>query len=183
MKTLSHVPRLAPTVLLACSLLSAPALLLAQGGPPPGEHAGGRHGPGGGRRMMDPMLVQGPPKPEEMVTIAGLDQAQTARYATMYTNLMAGTRQDRDSLKALREARRQDAAPSQAGDDRGAGREGMKAFEDLRNDLERQQRGFDEALKDVLAKDQLRKYQQWREDQRKEMRDRMHGEHDGGPPA
>jgi hypothetical protein len=126
---------------------------------------------------MDPIVMEGPPKPEEMATLVTLDQGQQARYTTLYTNLMAGTRQDRDSLRALRAAQRSE--------DLGAGdRTGRAAFQDLRTDLERQQRGFDAALKDLLSRDQLKQYQHWCDDRRREARDRMRDHRpDGAPPT
>jgi len=89
--------RLLPTVLLMTTLASGPLLAQDANAEPSG---------GGGKRMsrsahdrrpsFDPAVMEGPPSPDSMTTIASLDDGQRARYANLYQNLMSATKSERD---------------------------------------------------------------------------------------
>lgn len=182
--------RAIPVVILGLGLglgLGASALG-AQGGPP-GGGPGGRGGPPPGmmRRVVDPVILDGPPVPDSMVVIARLDSAMAARYVRLYDHLMERTRADRDSVRAHQPRPRDpqgevppaDGAPDRPHDrelDRrmGPGPGGLPAevqdAQNRMNRLELQQQNFDEALKDLLAKDQWNRYRDWREARRAEAR-------------
>ena len=49
----------------------------------------------------------------------------------------------------------------------------MGAGAGLREDLEHRQQQFDKVLEDFFSKDQLKQYRDWREQRRKEARERM----------
>ena len=164
--------RLLPTVLLVSGLYVAP--LAAQnpaGGPPPGGMGGG---PGGGRPMMDPTLIDGPMMPEEFGALASLDATQEQRYETIYQNLMSSTKGDRAALKEAREKRR--AAMSSGGQvDREAMRAEREKLRPMYDNLQKQQETFDKALKEFLKPEQLKKYDDWKEQKREEMRAQFGG--------
>ena len=91
---------------LAIGLSSAP--LAAQYGGRRGGMGGGRR-PGGmmgpqrpGGEMVDPVVVQGPPSPEDMARLAGLSDAEEATYLSIRNDFMVGTKPQRDSLNLLR---------------------------------------------------------------------------------
>lgn len=181
-------PRLAPTVLATCTMLVAGVLSLqAQQGPPPGGESRGMR-PGGGRPpMMDPVVIDGPPAPDSMAQLVGLSGDALARYGTMYQNLMASTRPQRDSMVAFREAR--PAARASGGEDRPP-REGMEGMRALQEYLADKQRLFDQALEaDVLDHDQQKAYRDWRDQRRHEAEKRMRemrrpdGDRGGRAPA
>ena len=96
---------------------------------------------------------------------------------------MAATRPQRDSLTAARTAMRDAFADR----DREAGRSQMSLLESLGDDLSKQQETFDSAVKEMLKKDEWKKYQNWRADRRKEAEDRRNemmggrGEGDASP--
>lgn len=163
--------RLLPTVLLVSGLYVAPVAAQNQGaGPPPG----GQRGPGGpGRQMMDPTLIDGPLMPEEFGALASLDATQESRYATLYQNLMTSTRTERDELKAAREKRRQ--AMSGGTVDRQALRAELEKLQPAYQRVRQQQETFESALKEFLSKDQLKKYSDWKDQKREEMRAQFGG--------
>lgn len=136
----------------------------AQEGPPPGGMRSGGRGPG-----FDPVLREGPPAPDSMAQFVQLDANTRQRYATLYDNLMADTRVERDSLAALRQARWAERAEGG-----GASRHRqMGEGAEIRQDLARRQQQFDKALEEFLSKDQMKRYHDWREARRKEARQRM----------
>jgi hypothetical protein len=160
--------RLAPTVFLATMLVAAPTILAAQGGAPGQGPGMGQRGGGGGRGF-DPVVLEGPPAPEDFVKLASLDDAQKTQYATLYQNLMSDTKPQRDSLSQMRESMR-------AARERGE-RPDMSAMRgagsDLRQSLQQKQDAFDSALKDFLSADQLKKYDAWKDQKRQEARQRF----------
>ena len=162
--------RLAPTILLACGLLAAPAVLAAQDGPPPG----GRAGAGPRFPRPDPVVVNGPPAPGEFRDLVGLDESQATRYGGLYDRYMENTRAERDSLQGMRESMRQ----AFRGGERPAGP--PAGMQDLVQSLEKQQRVFDDTLKEMLGKDQYKKYQDWRSHQRRQPRPGERGRGDRG---
>ena len=162
--------RLAPTVFLTCgAILTVTHPIHAQQSPPPGGGPGGMHWGGGHRPSFDPVVMEGPPAPDSMAQLVKLDTNARQRYATLYENLMSGTRTERDSLAALSQARRgemeQGGGPYQ--------RHGMGAGAGLRDDLEHRQQQFDKELEGFLTKDQLKQYHDYRDQRRKEARERM----------
>jgi hypothetical protein len=54
------------------------------------------------------------------------------------------------------------------GDDRSSFQQRREIFQPLSQELTRHQAAFDDALKDMLDKDQWKRYQKWRDDQRKD---------------
>lgn len=149
----------------------------------PGGGAGRRGmGMGEGRRpAFDPVVLQGPPSPDHVDSVMTLDEAQKTRYATLYQNLMASTKAERDELQQARESFRSgggDADPEARGRLREAMRENMET-------LTARQKSFDDALKEFLTKAQLKQYGDWRDARRKEMRERFGrpgGPSQGGSP-
>jgi hypothetical protein len=109
--------------------------------------------------------------PDSMATLVGLDAGGAARYATMYQNLMASTKSERDSLAAIRQAR-QASRDNGGGPEERGGPGGMRA---IRQYLEDRQKQFDQALGDVLSKDQFKRYQDWREQRRRDAQSEMRG--------
>jgi hypothetical protein len=167
--------RLLPTVLLLTALGAGPLLAQDAGASPPG----GRRGMGGAgmgqRPAFDPVVLEGPPAPEQVDSLLGLDGAQHDRYSTLYQNLMNSTKAERETVRARREAMRSGTGDRESmQQSRGAMRETMQTLSD-------RQKVFDEALKDFLSKDQLKKYGDWRDHRRKEVRDRFR--QGGDPPA
>jgi hypothetical protein len=130
---------------------------------PGGERPeGGR----GGRRMTrpDPVVFNGPPAPAEFARIVKLPAENVTRYTQLYDRFMETTRPQRDSLAAMRRDRRE--AYNQG--DRETARRHRGQLRPLAEDLARQQVTFDDTLKPILTKAQWKRYEQWREDQRKQ---------------
>jgi Spy/CpxP family protein refolding chaperone len=157
------------------------------GGPGGGGAGGMRHGHGmmggPGRGMMkplDPVVAEGPPPPAQFATITSV--ADTQRYATLYDHFMTNTKPQRDSLAAARIAMRSAFEDR----DREAARRQMSLLKSLGDDLAKQQETFDKAVKEMLKKEEWKKYQDWRADRRKEAEDRrqemMGGRREGSAP-
>ena len=184
-------------MMLVGALVFAPPSIASAQGYGGGMHrwnGGGRGGgDGGGAQAMDPVVMKGPPSPDSMATLVGLDTASTERYATLYQNLMTATKPQRDSLAALRRSWRGMTGNGDGGDSTlagggggggggswggGEGRRGGGGMmrgpaNDLRQYLADQQKRFDDALGDILTKDQMKTYRDWRDQQRKQARERM----------
>lgn len=165
-------PRLAPTVFLASCLFTAH--LRGQGpGDSPGagsSHSHGMRGPGGFQHgVPDRVLLEEPPAPPDFATIAAPDSAQSARYQSLYDNLMATTLADRDSLQATRSTMRA-ARESQNHESM---RRSMEASQPLVVALQGSQQAFDDALKAMLSSDQFKRYEAWRQQRRKQAEDDM----------
>jgi hypothetical protein len=170
---------LVPAV-LALGLLAHPSL--AQGQESGTPRGGQERGSGGRESRFDPIVLEGPPAPEEFAQAASLNDAEKEHYSTLYANFMANTRVVRDSLRqsmrSMRGTQRGDDAEGGAPDPsggRGQGRDRMAGLADLRADLERQQRGFDNAVKNDFGKDHFKQYQDWCDQRRKEVRSRRRG--------
>lgn len=134
---------------------------------------------GGGRPNFDPVVMDGPPAPERVDSVMTLEPAQKDRYTTLYQNLMASTKSERDQVREAREAFRNgggDADPAARQHSRDSMREAMQTLTD-------RQKSFDTALKDFLDKDQLKQYDEWRKARRKEMEDRMNPRRGGRGPG
>jgi hypothetical protein len=188
-------------VLAASVALAAPPLagsLVAQDGYGPESRvgpgdAGGPGGAGGhgmrrgtrgpGRESLDPVVLAGPPVTAEFARIVELPEDQVGRYAQLYERFMASTRPQRDSLTAMRRDLR--STYEQGG--REAARQKVGQLRPLTEDLKRRQATFDETLQPLLEKDQWKRYQHWREDERKraekERQERRQGPPGDEPPA
>jgi hypothetical protein len=142
----------------------------------------GMHGPGH-MASLDPVVLDGPPVPAEFARIVELPENQVGRYAQLYERFMASTRPQRDSLTALRRELR--SAFEQG--DREAGRQQLGQLRPLTEELQQRQDTFDDTLKPLLEKDQWKRYQHWREDERKraqkERQERRLGQPGDEPPA
>lgn len=152
-----------PLALLILAL-AAPAAL-AQYSDDPGQGHYGRHGGrmhGMGRRGSppDPVVLQGPPAPADFQKLVQLPDAKLPGYQNLYNHLMDQTKPQRDSLAALR---------NNMGDsnDRSSFQERREIFQPLSQELIQRQAAFDDALKDMLDKNEWKRYQKWRDDQRK----------------
>jgi hypothetical protein len=126
---------------------------------------GMRRGMRGSGRMgsLDPVVLAGPPIPAEFARIVELPEDQVGRYAQLYERFMASTRPQRDSLTALR----RDLRSTFEQGDREAARQRLGQLRPLAEELKRRQATFDETLQPLLEKDQWKRYQHWREDERK----------------
>ena len=129
-----------------------------------GRH-GMRRGMHGGERMasLDPVVLEGPPAPAEFARIVELPEDQVGRYAQLYGRFMASTLPQRDSLTALR----RDLRSAFEQGDREAARQQAGSLRPLTEELQRRQATFDETLQPLLEKDQWKRYQHWRDDERK----------------
>lgn len=155
------------------------------GGPSGAGGHGMRRGMRGPGRMesLDPVVLEGPPVPAEFARIVELPEGQVGRYVQLYERFMASTRPQRDSLTALR----RDLHSNFEQGDREAARQQLGQLRPLAEELKRRQATFDETLQPLLEKDQWKRYQHWREDERKraekERRDRRLGPQGDEPPA
>jgi hypothetical protein len=139
-----------------------------------GPVTGRMRGPGWGSPP-DPVVLNGPPAPGEFARLVELPADKTDRYKGLYDRFMAETKPQRDSLASLR----RDMSGSEV-------RQRRAVFMPLTQDLARRQAAFDDALKDMLDKNQWKRYQKWRDDERKaaeqERKERWRS-HRGAPPA
>jgi Spy/CpxP family protein refolding chaperone len=170
-------------ILLSLLLLSTPASLYGQGpggaggpprGGPPGGPPGGRMGP-----SFDPLALEGPMQPAQFAEVTGATAEQRARYETMHDNYLAATRSERETVEYAMKRMRE-------GIEGGASREEMfrvmQSLDGSAKLLEKQLKTFDGAVKDLLEKEQWKKYQDARKDQRKQLQERM-PRPGGGPPG
>jgi hypothetical protein len=97
-----------------------------------------------------------------------LSPDQLKQYARRYADHMAATRPTRDSLRTTMQAVR---SAFERGD-RSAAREQRDIVERQSKDLADRDKTFDKGLKDILSKDQQKRYQKWKENREKEERDR-----------
>lgn len=172
--------------LVLLGLAGMPLLAQGPGGSPggggwgmPGGH-GGHHGWGGSRggqggnaqrTAPDPVITEGPPKPDDFAAMFQLADPQRPRYDSLYHSLMDSTAAERDSVVAARQEIR---AAFQSGDREGA-EEPIRTLRALTKDLENRQKRFDDSLKHLLSKDQWKDYDKWRAERRKEAEDLMRG--------
>ena len=126
-----------------------------------GGYHGRMHGMGQAERPPDPVVLKGPPAPDDFQKLVDLPEDKVAGYKGLYDRLMTETKPQRDSLAALR-----NQAASDAGD-RASFEQRREAFEPLSQELTRRQQAFDDELKKMLDKDQWKRYEKWRDDQRK----------------
>ncbi len=158
------------SILLLPRALDSLSAQTTPGGMSPGgiRRGGGmRHGGGEGMRgapkAADPVILDGPPAPAQMTQLVDLNDAQLPQYDSLYQAFMNQTQSERDSARA---AQRLMETAFQGGD-REAARERGSSLRDLTNDLGKQQKAFDDRLKDLLTKDQRNAYEDWRDQQRK----------------
>jgi hypothetical protein len=149
-----------------------------------GRH-GMRRGMRAGERMasLDPVVLEGPPVPAEFARIVELPENQVGRYAQLHERFMASTRPQRDSLTALR----RDLRSAFEQGDREVARQQAGQLRPLTEELQRRQATFDDTLQPLLEKDQWKRYQHWRDDERKraqkERQERRLGSPGDEPPA
>jgi hypothetical protein len=152
---------------------------------PHGRGGGGGRGGHGMGRMAAPDLVvlHGPPAPPEFARIVELPADRVDRYAEMYDRLMTTTRPLRDSLETLRQGMRE-AFESR---DRASAERQRAVAQPLVEELGRRQAAFDATLRDLLDKGQWKRYEHWRDDERKrandERQDRRRRDPADGPPS
>lgn len=149
------------------------------GGPGNAGRHGMRRGMRGGERMasLDPVVLEGPPVPAEFARIVELPENQVGRYAQLYERFMASTRPQRDSLTALR----RDLRSAFEQGDREAARQQAGQLRPLTEELKQRQATFDETLQPLLEKDQWKRYQHWRDDERKRAQKERQQRHLGPP--
>jgi hypothetical protein len=133
------------------------------------------------RRMAapDPIVLHGPPAPSEFARIVELPADQVSRYAEMYDRLMTTTRPQRDSLETLSRGMRE-AVESR---DRASAERQRAVVQPLVQELERRQAAFDGTLRDLLEQSQWKRYERWRDDERKRANDERRGRRRGQPEA
>jgi len=176
-----------PLALLAVAL--ATSVASAQYSNDSSQQDGGHYGRMHGMRHgtpPDPVVLKGPPAPDEFRRLVDLPDDKVAGYKNLYDRLMTETKPQRDSLAILR-----NRASSDAGD-RALFEQRREVFEPLSHELTRRQEAFDDELKTMLDKDQWKRYQKWRDEQRKaaeQERQQRWKNHDGAsstdgqPPA
>jgi len=180
----SFPPRTLSLSLLVLALAATPAAAQSanDGGRYGGRHMGRMHG-GGHGTPPDPVVLQGPPPPDTLAAIAKLPADRTERYKALYDRFMAETQPQRDSLATLRNSAGADAAG-----DRESMQRRRDVFVPLDDELTRQQAAFDDELKGMLDKAEWKRYQKWRDQQRKDaekarMERWRHRGSDAVPPA
>jgi hypothetical protein len=127
----------------------------------------GRHGAGGDIPTLE--LIEGPATPAVMHDTMGLSDELLERYAGRYDDHMAATQPVRDSLRAsMKEIR----AAFESGD-RSVIRERRSEVQRQWKDLSKRDKEFEGGLKDLLSKDQQKRYEKWKEAREKAARERM----------
>lgn len=143
------------------------------GGFRPRGGASDRFGPSrGGGRMPSLEAIEGPPSPAIMRDSIGVNSEQLRRYSQLYANHTVATRPLRDSLRTTMQAMR----AAFESDDRSVVRERHEAVQQQWKELSQRDKTFDKAVKDVLTKDQQKRYQKWKDEREKAARERWHGE-------
>jgi hypothetical protein len=161
-----------PLALLVLSLAATSAAGQSTDGGPYGGRMGRMHGFRRGTAP-DPVVLKGPPAPDELAAIAKLPPDRTDHYKSLYDRFMSETKPQRDSLAALRN---------------GGGEDASDIFLPLNDELTRRQAAFDDELKGMLDKTEWKSYQKWRDQQRKDadkarMQRWRHRGSDAVPPA
>ena len=165
-----------------CGFAGSPSAQSGPGGYGAGSDGGFRPR-GGGHRFGQPRsggmpsleAIEGPPSPAIMRDSIGVNSEQLQRYSQLYANHSAATQPLRDSLRTTMQAMR----AAFESDDRSVGRERHEAVQQQWKELSQRDKTFDKALKDVLTKDQQKRYQKWKADREKAARVRWHGERPG----
>jgi hypothetical protein len=119
----------------------------------------GRHGGDGEHRLPSPSEIEGPASPAIMHDSMGLNSDQVKQYSERYASHMAATQASRDTLRTEVEAMRN---AFQSGD-RGAARGQMGDVQQEWKQLSDKDKKFDDGLKDILNKDQQKRYKKWKD--------------------
>jgi enamine deaminase RidA (YjgF/YER057c/UK114 family) len=151
------------TMSLLCWAALPSALVAQYGG------YGGRGGMGSGfdrnPRVNAPKLpgleLEGPPDTSVIRAVLDLTDAQTARYAQAYDSFMVATRPQRDSARVAKDKMNQRLDSG----DRAAAMFYAERLQDLGKFLRDRQDGFERGLSDFLAKNQIKAYKKWKEEQ------------------
>lgn len=174
------------TLVGALCALAMAVPVQAQYGGMGGGMGGGGMGRGGMRQGGRPAMamvtdeqLEGPPTPGLMHQLLSLDDAQTTAYTRAWDSLMSATKVERDSAQAAVKAMRDGFA----GGDRAGARGNAETAQRIAKSLAREDEAFDHSLKGLLTKDQLKEYDKWKDQnkkdaeakQREEMRGRMGG--------
>jgi hypothetical protein len=125
----------------------------------------GRHG--GEHRMPSPSELEGPATPAMMRDSVKLNEDQLKQYSQRYSTYIAGTRATRDSLRTQMLAVR---STFQSGN-REAARGQLGDVQEQWKQLSDKDKKFNEGLKDILNKDQQKRYKKMQEDRVKAERD------------
>ncbi len=130
---------------------------------------GGRRGGGpGGRPRLDPAVLEGAPDPDFIIGRFDLTDDQAARYRQLRDSFMVATEPQRDSAKAALQAMREAFGAG----DRDAARQQGGALRHCADYLGQRQKEFEATLKGLLNSDQWKAYQEWREDQKRQAKER-----------
>jgi serine/threonine protein phosphatase PrpC len=116
--------------------------------------------------------IDGPPTPGLMRQLLSLDAAQDSAYTRSWDSLMAATKPVRDSAHAAVKA----VHDGFAGGDRAGARSNAASAQQLAKALKQDDDAFDHSLKALLSKDQQKRYEKWKDDNRKEAEERQHEE-------
>jgi hypothetical protein len=123
--------------------------------------------PGGGQGMHLLEAIEGPLTPAVVQDSAGVSGKQLEEYARRYSTLMAATRPARDSLRTTMETMR---TAFERGD--------RAAAQDRRDTVQRQSKmlldqddKFEKGLKDLLSKDQQKRYHKLKQNREKQGRE------------
>ena len=115
--------------------------------------------------------VEGPASPAIMRDTIGLSGAPADRYDQRYANYMANTHTIRDSLRSSLEAIRTGISD----DDRSAAQERRSELQEQWKELSRSDQDFEKNCKDLLTKDQQKRYKKWKDAREKAERERWKG--------
>jgi hypothetical protein len=116
--------------------------------------------PRGRERMPSPDQVEGPPTPTALRQIAELSDEETDRYDKHYTKHMADTKSLRDSLRTTMTAMRKAFDDG----DHDAARQHLPIAEGQWKQLSGEDDAFAKTLKDVLTKDEWKRYKKWKKE-------------------
>jgi hypothetical protein len=166
-----------PSLTLAAALVLAASTLAGSAAAQTADGVDAPAGPGeaGGRGMhrgmargerrapLDPVVLNGPPAPAEFAQIVELPEDKVGGYGQLYERFMTSTRPQRDSLAALRGSLRQ----AMENRDRDAAQRQHALVRPLAEDLERRQAVFDDTLRPMVTKEQWKRYDHWRDRERK----------------
>lgn len=154
-------------MILALGFVNSPFAQSTPGGYGPGGPGTirGGGGLGGGDR-------RGPASPAIMRDSIGLSGDKLQQYTRRYESHMANTKPARDSLRASVQAVR---AAFESGD-RSAARAQRDIIERQSKEISTQDKAFDKGLKDLLTKDQQKRYDKWKANREKEEGKRWRGE-------
>lgn len=128
--------------------------------------------PNGGQPMLTEQELDGPPTAGMMQQLLSLEDGQTAAYQQAYDSLMRASQAERDSarvaLKGMRDAF--------AGGDRESARANGRIARRIGDDLAQRDAAFDKSLRTMLNKDQQKRYDKWKDQNRKEAEEKQREE-------